>query len=179
MDIGPLKPEPYDLIVGFICFFIVFSVLAGVLLPRIAKVIAAREDAIDGGFARAEELRATAHSEHEAYQTLMSDARHEAAHIRQQAAEQGTALLAEIRAEGQRQREEIVVTGQAVIAAERAVAEGELRDEVGALATELASRIVGEPLVDFVRDSGVVDRHLTELLAQESSDTGSSGDARR
>jgi F-type H+-transporting ATPase subunit b len=44
----------------------------------------------------------------------------------------------------------------------------QLRGEVGSLATELASRIVGESLDDDERQRRVVDRFISEL---ESSDT--------
>jgi F-type H+-transporting ATPase subunit b len=38
-----------------------------------------------------------------------------------------------------------------------------LRNEVGALATDLASKIVGEALDDQVRQSRIVDRFITDL----------------
>src|SRR5207253_1115478 len=47
--------------------------------------------------------------------------------------------------------------------AERQQALTALRTEVGTLATELASRIVGESLTDEARQSRMVDRFLDEL----------------
>jgi F-type H+-transporting ATPase subunit b len=44
-----------------------------------------------------------------------------------------------------------------------------LRAEVGTLATELASKIVGESLEDSARQSRVVDRFLDELEASQST----------
>ena len=41
-----------------------------------------------------------------------------------------------------------------------------LRSEVGSLATDLASRIVGESLQDDARSNGVVDRFIADLEAQ-------------
>jgi F-type H+-transporting ATPase subunit b len=38
-----------------------------------------------------------------------------------------------------------------------------LRNEVGALATELAGKIVGEALDDQVRQSRIVDRFISDL----------------
>ena len=52
---------------------------------------------------------------------------------------------------------------QAQIQAERQQALTALRAEVGTLATELASRIVGESLTDEARQSRMVDRFLDEL----------------
>ena len=72
-------------------------------------------------------------------------------------------LIAEMRAEGQRQREEIVAAGHAQIEADRKAAASALRQDVGKLATELAGKLVGESLEDHARQSRVIDRFLDEL----------------
>ncbi|MBH5334341.1 hypothetical protein IHE55_05790 [Streptomyces pactum] len=154
LEIGPLKPELADLVVAFIAFGIVFAVLSGVLLPRIAKVLREREKAIEGGQHRAEEIRAAAERTHAEYQELLGEARHEAARLRQESAEQGAQLLAELRAEGQRQREEMLTAARTQIDADRALAEASLNQEIDALATRLAGKIVGESLEEFARDRG-------------------------
>ena len=58
---------------------------------------------------------------------------------------------------------EPAVPAQAQIEAERQQALTTRRAEVGTLATELASRIVGESLADQARQSRMVDRFLDEL----------------
>ncbi|KUJ54405.1 hypothetical protein ACZ90_65415 [Streptomyces albus subsp. albus] len=152
MDIGPLKPEAWDLLISAIAFGLLFALLAGIFLPRIAKVLKEREEAIEGGQHRAEELRDEAERAHEEYQQMLAEARHEAARLRQESAEQGAALLAELRAEGQRQREEMLAAARVQIDADRALAEAALQAEIGSMATRLAGKIVGEPLEDFARD---------------------------
>jgi F-type H+-transporting ATPase subunit b len=67
------------------------------------------------------------------------------------------------RAEAEARR--ITEAAQAQIEAERQQALISLRSEVGSLATELASRIVGESLTDHVRQSRMVDRFLDGLEA--------------
>ncbi|MFH8371318.1 F0F1 ATP synthase subunit B [Streptomyces sp. NPDC018031] len=151
LEIGPLKPELADLVVAFIAFGIVYAFMAGVVLPRIARVLREREGAIEGGQQRAEETREEAERAHAEYQRLLSEARHEAARLRQESAEQGAALLAELRGEGQRQREEMLSAARAQIDADRALAEASLNQEVDALATRLAGKIVGESLEEFAR----------------------------
>ncbi|MEV5241555.1 F0F1 ATP synthase subunit B [Streptomyces cinnamoneus] len=170
LDVGPLKPELAPLVLGLVLFFLVLAVMAKVILPRINKVLVERENATEGRFEEAEETRAEAARVHAEYQELLAEARHEAARLRQESVEQGTAIIAELRAEGQRQREEIIAAGHAVIDAERAVAEAELREQVGALATQLAGKIVGEPMADFAQQNGVVDRFLEELRTAQPSD---------
>ena len=56
----PLIPSLPELIVGTICFLLVFGVLGKMFLPRIQKTLAERTDLIEGGLNRAEE----AQSEH-------------------------------------------------------------------------------------------------------------------
>src|SRR5690606_36354324 len=53
------------------------------------------------------------------------------------------------------------------IEAERQQAIVQLRAEVGRLSTDLASRIVGEPLEEEARQRGIIDRFLAELEAGE------------
>ncbi|TVL90835.1 hypothetical protein [Streptomyces sp. SAJ15] len=152
LELGPLKPEWHDLIIAFLCFGVTFGLLAGVVLPKIVRVLRERESAIDGRQRKADETRAEAEKAHAEYQELLAEARHEAARLRQESQEQGAELLAQLRAEGQRQREEMLISAREQIAADRALAEAALRAEVTVLATQLAGKIVGEPLDDFARD---------------------------
>ena len=68
-----------------------------------------------------------------------------------------------MRAEGQRQREEIVAAGHSQLEADRKAASSALRQDVGKLATELAGKLVGESLEDHARQSRVIDRFLDDL----------------
>ena len=75
----------------------------------------------------AEAVQVEAQSVLEQYKAQLAEARHEAARLRQEAQEQGAALITEMRAEGQRQREEIVAAGHAQIEADRKAAASALR----------------------------------------------------
>ena len=68
-----------------------------------------------------------------------------------------------MRAKAQEEAARITATAQAAIESERQQAINSLRSEVGTLATELASKIVGEALDDQVRQSRIVDRFLSDL----------------
>ncbi len=57
---------------------------------------------------------------------------------------------------------------QAQIEAERAAAAASLKADVGALASELAGKIVGEALEDDARSQRVVDRFLADLDAEQA-----------
>jgi F-type H+-transporting ATPase subunit b len=159
----PLIPSTTELIIGAISFLIVFGTLAKLLLPRIQQTLQERTDRIEGGLERAEEAQAEAGRVLEQYRQQLADARHEAARLREEAKEQGAQIIAEMREQAQAEARRLTEAANAQIDAERQQALVSLRTEVGALATELAGRIVGESLQDEARQSRVVDRFLEDL----------------
>ncbi|MET8328486.1 F0F1 ATP synthase subunit B [Streptomyces sp. NPDC005181] len=163
---NPLIPPIPELVIGLIAFLIVFGLLAKKLLPNINKVLDERREAIEGGIEKADAAQTEAQSVLEQYKAQLAEARHEAARLRQEAQEQGVVILQEMRAEGQRQREEIIAAGHAQIEADRKAAASALRQDVGKLATDLAGKLVGESLEDHARQSGTIDRFLDELEAK-------------
>ena len=82
--------------------------------------------------------------------------------MREEAREQGAQIIAEMRERAEAEARRITEAAQSQIEAERQQALISLRAEVGSLATELASRIVGESLTDTARQSRMVDRFLDE-----------------
>lgn len=160
---NPLVPPGPELLVGAIAFAIVFFFFWKKLLPNINKVLGERRAAIEGGIEEADAMKVEAQSVLEQYKAQLDEARHEAARLRQEAQEQGAVLIAEMRAEGQRQREEIVAAGHSQLDADRKAASSALRQDVGKLATDLAGKLVGESLEDHARQSRVIDRFLDDL----------------
>ena len=144
--LGPLSPDLTELIIGTVSFLVVFAVLWRVLLPRIQQTLTERTDQIEGGLQRAEEAQAEAKQTLEQYQAQLAEARHEASRMRQDAQEEGARILAELRERGEAERQRLVAAAHDQIEADRAQAIQALRTEMGALAVELASRVVGESL---------------------------------
>lgn len=167
----PLLPVWPEILIGALMFGIIFFVFYKKLLPSINSALEKRHDEIVGGMERAEATQAEARQTLEEYRAQLADARHEAARLRQEAQEQGAALIAEMREEGQRQREEIIAAGHAQIEADRRQAAEALRQDVGKLATELAGRLVGESLEDHARQSRTIDRFLDDLEEKASVTT--------
>jgi len=160
---NPLLPSWPEFIIGTILFVLVFGFLARVGLPRIMKTLEERHDAIEGGINRADEAQAEAEKVLQQYRAQLDDARHEAARMREEAREQGAAIIAEMRERAEAEARRITDTAQAQLEAERQQALASLRADVGSLAVELASRIVGESLADTARQNRMVDRFLAEL----------------
>ncbi len=166
-SLGPLSPSLSELIIGTIAFLIVFGVLWRILLPRIQQTLTERTDQIEGGLQRAEEAQREAKQTLEQYQAQLADARHEASRLRQEAQEEGARILAELRERGEAERQRLVAAAHDQIETERAQAIQALRAEMGALAVELASRVVGESLDEDARQRRVVDRFLEELETEQ------------
>jgi F-type H+-transporting ATPase subunit b len=169
---NPLVPNWVEVIVGAIGFFIVFGVLWRVLLPRITKTLQERTDAIEGGIERAARAEAEAERLAEQYRAQLAEARHEAARVREESREEGAQIVVQLREQAQAEAARIMQAAQAQIAADRQQAFASLRNEVGTLAVELASKIVGESLADEARQSRVVDRFLAELETAEGAQSG-------
>jgi F-type H+-transporting ATPase subunit b len=165
--LGPLSPNLSELIIGAISFLIVFAVLWRLLVPRIQETLTERTDAIEGGLKRAEEAQTEAKQTLEQYQAQLAGARHEASRLRQDAQEEGARIVAELRAQGEAERQRLVAAAHEQIEADRAQAIQALRTEMGSLAVELASRVVGEALDEDARQRRVVDRFLEEIETEQ------------
>jgi F-type H+-transporting ATPase subunit b len=169
---NPLVPNWTEVIVGAIAFLIVFVALWKVLLPRILKTLDERTDAIEGGLQRAEDAQAEANRMVEQYKAQLAEARHDAARQREQAIEEAAQIKAELIADANAEAARIREAAHAQIDADRQQAFASLRAEVGTLAVQLASKIVGESLDDEARQSRVVDRFLADLEASQSAASG-------
>jgi F-type H+-transporting ATPase subunit b len=166
---GPLMPVWIEVALALVVFGLLFYAFAKWVVPNFEKTFAERTAAIEGGLQAAETKQAEADAKLAELDRQLSEARHEAARIREEAREQGAAIVAEMREQAQAEAARIVEHGKTQIDAERQQAVASLRAEVGALATGLAGRIVGESLDDDARQSRVVERFLDEL---ESSTNG-------
>jgi F-type H+-transporting ATPase subunit b len=159
----PVLPHMGELIFGLIAITILYVIVQKKVVPNLEKAYADRTAAIEGGMHKAEEAQQQAQAALEQYKAQLAEARAEASHIRQQAQEQGAAIIADLRTQAQTEANRIAEAAQKQIEAERQQAVVSLRAEVGRLSIDLASRIVGESLHDEARQTGIVDRFLAEL----------------
>jgi F-type H+-transporting ATPase subunit b len=161
--INPLIPHTAELIVGAIAFTLLFLTLRKFVVPMFEKAYTDRTNAIQGGMERAEKAQLEAQRALNQYNDQLSKAREEAQTLREEARVQGAAIIEDLRTTAQDEAARITATAHASIEAERQQAIASLRNEVGTLAVELASKIVGEALDDQARQSRVVDRFLEDL----------------
>lgn len=167
--INPLLPEFYDIFWSAVVFVALLLVVGIFVVPRLNKALDARTDAIDGSLKRAEEAQAAAAASLDEYNAQLAEARAEAARIREQARADGAVILAELKEQASAEAARITANAQVQIEAERAAALVSLRSEVGSLALDLASGVIGESLTDDKKATSIVDRFLADLEADSGS----------
>ncbi|MBX9243949.1 F0F1 ATP synthase subunit B [Actinotalea ferrariae] len=167
--INLLIPADYDIIWSLVAAAIIAFGFYKLVLPKFTAILDERTEKIEGGLARAENAQAEAAEALAAYQRQLTEARAEAARIREEARAEGGVIVAELRQKASDDAARILENAQRQIEAERQQASVALRAEVGSLATELASRIVGESLADSARQSRVIDRFLDDLEASTAA----------
>jgi|SRR5690606_11932185 len=172
----PIIPLTEEIIVGTIAFAILAFVLMKFVFPRMEQTFQARVEAIEGGIKRAEERQAEANALFEQYKLQLAEARTEAARIRQEAAADAEGIRQDVLARAREEADRIIAAGREQLAAERQTIVRELRADIGELAVDLASRIVGESLADEARQRGTVERFLAELDAVPAAPSGAAGE---
>jgi F-type H+-transporting ATPase subunit b len=172
---NPLIPEWYDILWSAVAFVIIFIVMWRVVTPRITKMLDERTEAIEGGIKKAEAAQQQAAAALDEYNKQLADARAEASRIREQARADATAIGNEVREQASADAARITANAQAQIEAERQSALQSLRAEVGTLALDLASGVIGESLSDDAKANAVVDRFLADLESSRNAEPTQAG----
>ena len=163
-----LIPEAYDIIWSAVCFAIILFFFIWKFLPAIKKTLDERAEAIEGGIKKAEIAQAEAAAALAQYTDQLAEGRAEAAKIRDQARADGTAILNELKEQAAAEAARITANAQSQIEAERQSALVSLRSEVGTLAIDLASGVIGQSLTDDKKASNLVDQFLADLEKSEA-----------
>ena len=169
---NPVLPATYDIVWSAVCFVVILVFFWIYVLPRVRKLLDERAEAIEGNIAKADEAQRKAEAALEEYTAQLADARAEAGRIRETAREDGRKIVAEAKDQATSEAARVTATAQAQIEAERQSALVSLRSEVGTLAIDLASGVIGESLTDDRKAQNVVDRFLAELEASEQAAAG-------
>jgi len=162
---NPIIPIWEEVVVGSVAFAVLCYVLMKFVFPVMEKTFAARVDAIEGGIKRAEAAQAEANELLERYRAQLSEARTEAARIRDEARADAEGIRQDVLAKAREESDRIIAAGRDQLAAQRESIVRDLRAEAGTLAVDLASKIVGESLADEARSRGTVDRFISDLGA--------------
>lgn len=169
---NPLLPNGWEMLITTIGFALLLFAAIKWIVPMFERTYAERKEAIEGGLAKAEAAQAEADKARDEYNQQLESARLEAQKIREEARAEGEKILADFKDRANVESARITENAHTAIAAERTAAVASLRNEVGTLAIQLSSKIVGESLSDDDRSRRVVDRFLADL---ERSSTDAAG----
>lgn len=175
---NPILPIWQEIVVGFVAFMLLVGILGKFVWPKMEETFQARVDAIEGGLKRAEARQAEADTLLEQYKQQLAQARAEAGRIRDEARADAVGIREEMLARAREESERVISAGRDALSAERETISRQLRSELGALAVDLAGRIVAESLVDEARQRGTVQRFLAEL-DDHSGESVTSGGGKR
>jgi len=165
-------PAVYDVLWSAVVFVVIAAFFGLFAIPRFRKILDERAERIEGGIKHAEAAQAEAAQALGEYKKQLADARAEAARIREAARAEGAEILADLKQQAQAEADRVTANAHVQIEAERAAAVASLRAEVGSLAIDLASGVIGESLNDDARASAVVDRFLADLEADQNAKAG-------
>ncbi len=163
--------------VELFAFALLVFVIGRYIIPPINKAMSDRQESIRRQFEESEQAKAAAEAAEREFREQLSEARHEAARIREDAREQGAAIIAEMRVQAQAEANRINAAAHAQMEADRQRVLTELRAEVGDLAVSLAGLIVGESLDDDKRQQRTVERFIADLESQDADGSDGAADS--
>ena len=169
---NPLLPSSYDLLWSSVVFVILLAFFWFKVLPNFKKTLDDRTEAIEGRLEAAEKAQAEAAAKTANIEAEQAAARAEAVEIREAARAEGAVILAELKEQASAEAARLTANAKSQIEAERQAALISLRAEVGNLAIDLASSVVGASLQNDKVASSVVDQFLADLEASDNAKAG-------
>jgi F-type H+-transporting ATPase subunit b len=166
---NPLLPAPYDIVWSAVVFAIILIFFWKKVLPNVSAMLEARGAAIEGNIEKADAAQREAEEALAKYTAQLADARAEAGKIRDAARADGAKIVTEAKETASTEAARITATAKAQIEAERQSALVSLKSEVGSLAIDLASGVIGEALTDDKKSKALVDRFLADLDKSEKA----------
>ena len=170
---NPILPAVNELIWGTIAFLILVFLMYRTVWPQVDKAFKDRRDNIEGKLEQAERDREEAEGLLEQYRRRLRDAEDETLRILEEARANAERVRRDLMAKAEADAGRELDRARQAIRGERDQAIRQLRNEVGTLAVELATRVVGDSL-DRERQLRLVDEYIDELgnQAQAGAMTG-------
>jgi F-type H+-transporting ATPase subunit b len=162
---NPIFPATNELVWGTIAFLLLLFLMYRTVFPSINKAYKDRRANIEGKLEQAEREREEAEQLLEHYRRRLRDAEDETQRILEEARSNAERVRRDLLAKAETDAGRELDRARLAIRAERDQAIRQLRNEVGTLAVELATRVVGDSL-DRERQLRLVDEYIDELGTQ-------------
>jgi len=159
---NPILPAANELIWGAVAFFILLFLMYRTVWPGVTKAYQDRRANIEGKLEQAEKDRDEAEELLEKYRERLAAAEDETQRILEEARANAERVRKDLLTKAEADAERQLERARQAIRSERDQAIRQLRGEVGTLAVELATRVVGESL-DRERQLRLVDRYIDQL----------------
>jgi F-type H+-transporting ATPase subunit b len=174
--VNPIIPNG-TFIVEFLAFFLILWFLARKVVPLISASMTKRQELIRSQIDDSRLAKERLEAAEAEYKQALADNRTEAARIREEARVQGQQIIEEMRTQAQEEAVRISEREHSRLETERQLVLTQLRVEVGELALDLATRIVGHELSSDQRQSQLVNDFINGLEAAPPGDTLASAPA--
>lgn len=162
---NPIFPATNELVWGTVAFLLLLFLMYRTVFPSINKAYKDRRANIEGKLEQAEREREEAEQLLEHYRRRLRDAEDETQRILEEARSNAERVRRDLLAKAETDAGRELDRARLAIRAERDQAIRQLRNEVGTLAVELATRVVGDSL-DRERQLRLVDEYIDELGTQ-------------
>jgi F-type H+-transporting ATPase subunit b len=159
---NPILPAPNELIWGAVAFAILLFLMYRTVFPQVTKLYQERRSNIEGKLEEAERERDEAEQLLQRYRERLAAAEDETQRILEEARANAERLRRDLLAKADADAERRLERATETIRAERDQAIRQLRGEVGTLAVELATKVVGDSL-DRDRQLRLVDQYIDQL----------------
>jgi F-type H+-transporting ATPase subunit b len=159
---SPILPASNELIWGTVAFLILLFLMYRTVFPMINQSYKDRRANIEGKLEQAEKEREEADQLLEQYRRRLREAEDETQRILEEARANAERVRRDLLGKAEADADRQLDRARQAIQAERDQAIRQLRNEVGTLAVELATRVVGDSL-DRDRQLRLIDQYIDDL----------------
>lgn len=150
----------------FVAFAILFVILYKWGWPAIMKGVESRADLIDKGVEYARDAKEQLDNANAQAEKLLAETRSRQADMLREADRMKTQIIDEAREAARREASKVMDSAKISIEQERKEARQQLRDEVSALALDIATKVVRGQMADEKAQAKLVDSLLNEIENQ-------------
>jgi F-type H+-transporting ATPase subunit b len=152
-----------------VAFILIIAILIRYVVPRVQAGLRNRQAVIAKQVQDAEEAKRRLADAERAHQNALTEARTEAAQIRENARAEAQRTIEDLRAQAQEESVRILARSEEQLQIQRAAIVRDLRAEIGTLAAELSEKIVEQRLAQEGQVSASVDAFLVGLESREKT----------
>ncbi|MFT4203982.1 MAG: F0F1 ATP synthase subunit B [Chitinophagaceae bacterium] len=158
-----LNPGLGIIFYSLIAFVIVLVILRKAAWKPILKALKERETGIADALAAAEKAKSELSSLKSENEALLAKAIDERASMLKEAKESADKLIADAKSEGQKVKEQLIADAQVAITSQKNAALAEVKNQVGAIALEIAEKVLRRELGDKAQQESYIAQLTSDI----------------